>query len=228
MFTGIVTHVGRVTRIEALGGDTRLTIAADNGYFSDVALGDSISVGGACLTAVQLEGESFAADVSVETLNVTTLGTLREGDRVNLEKALRLCDRLGGHLVSGHVDGVGRVVSIQPDARSQRWTFEAPQAIARYIAVKGSICVDGVSLTVNEVDGCRFGVNLIPHTLEVTTFQFRREGDSVNLEVDLLARYAERLSQTSAWAKPDDEVDGTGMAATALTLVAAVISDDTP
>jgi riboflavin synthase len=193
MFTGIVTTVGRVARIEALGADMRLTIAASQEYFSDVVLGDSISVGGVCLTAVKLEDDAFVADVSVETLGVTTLGTLREGDAMNLEKALRLADRLGGHLVSGHVDGIGRVVSITPDARSLRWVFEVSQALARYIAVKGSVCVDGVSLTVNEVQAARFGVNLIPHTMHATTFGARKVGDAVNIEVDLVARYLERL-----------------------------------
>jgi len=193
MFTGIVTTVGRIARIQALGGDTRLTIAGSSDYFSDVALGDSISVAGVCLTAVQLEGDRFAADVSVETLTVTTLGTLREGDPVNLEKALRLADRLGGHLVSGHVDGVGKIISITPDARSLRWVFEVPKPLSRYTAVKGSVCIDGVSLTVNEVDGVRFGVNLIPHTLQATTFGARQVGDTVNIEVDLVARYLERL-----------------------------------
>jgi riboflavin synthase len=195
MFTGIVQILGTVVRLEARGGDTRLVIDTGSGYLDDVALGDSISVGGVCLTAVELDGAHFASDVSVETLRVTTLGALREGDRVNLEKALRFSDRLGGHLVSGHVDGVGRVVSVEPAARSQRWVFEAPVSIARYIAVKGSICVDGVSLTVNEVDGRRFAVNLIPHTLEVTTFRHRVVDDAVNLEVDVVARYVERLSQ---------------------------------
>ena len=195
MFTGIVQNIGRIARIERRGGDTRLSVAAGDGYLADVAIGDSICVGGVCLTAVELDGEQFAADVSVETLTVTTLGALVEGSPVNLEKALRLADRLGGHLVSGHVDGVGRVVSITPDARSQRWTFDAPPALARYIAVKGSICIDGVSLTVNEVVGNRFGVNLIPHTIAATTFHARAAGDAVNLEVDLVARYVERLSQ---------------------------------
>ncbi len=198
MFTGIVQDIGHVARIEPRGGDTRLVIAAAGLNLSDVAIGDSIAVAGVCLTAIALDGHTFAADVSVETLSCTTLGTLREGAAVNLEKALRLTDRLGGHLVSGHVDGVGRVVSITPDARSQRWIFEVPRELVRYIAAKGSVCVDGVSLTVNEVDGTRFGVNLIPHTVEVTTFGARRIDDAVNVEVDLLARYVERLHATDA------------------------------
>lgn len=196
MFTGIVQAIGHIARIEARGGDSRLVIGAASLDLSDVAIGDSIAVGGVCLTAVALDGATFAADVSVETLSRTTLGTLREGAPVNLEKALRLADRLGGHLVSGHVDGVGRVIAVTPEARSQRWTFEVPRELARYIAAKGSVCIDGVSLTVNEVDGARFGVNLIPHTLEVTTFGERRVGDAVNIEVDLVARYVERLRAT--------------------------------
>ncbi len=155
--------------------------------------GDSIAVAGVCLTALDIDAARFAADVSNETLALTTLGRLPAGAAVNLEKALRLSDRLGGHLVSGHVDGVGTVVAIEGDARSQRWTFAAPVALARYIAVKGSVCVDGASLTVNAVDGARFAVNLIPHTQAVTTFGQRRVGDAVNIEVDLIARYAERL-----------------------------------
>ena len=193
MFTGIIQGTGTIARSEARGGDVRLTIVAPALDFSDIAIGDSISVSGVCLTAVDLGNHTFAADVSTETLALTTLGGLRDGDAVNLEKALRFSDRLGGHLVSGHVDGVGRIVSIEPDARSQRWTIEAPLELARYIAAKGSICVDGVSLTVNAVEGARFSVNLIPHTVEVTTFAQRRPGDRVNLEVDMMARYAERL-----------------------------------
>jgi riboflavin synthase len=146
-----------------------------------------------CLTVVSLEARGFGADVSNETLSLTTLGKHKAGDPVNLEKALRLADRLGGHLVSGHVDGVGKVVSVTPDGRSLRWTFEVPAALARYIASKGSICIDGTSLTVNEVAGNRFGVNLIPHTVEHTAFQARRAGDAVNIEVDVVARYIERL-----------------------------------
>lgn len=193
MFTGIVQAVGRVAAIERRGGDVRLVIDSAGLGLGDVAPGDSIAVAGVCLTAIELDGPCFAADVSVETLDHTTLGALRAGDPVNLEKALRLADRLGGHLVSGHVDGVGKVLDVREDARSQRWTFEAPAALARYIATKGSICIDGTSLTVNEVEGARFGVNLIPHTVECTTFRVRRPGDAVNLEVDMVARYVERL-----------------------------------
>jgi len=194
MFTGIIQTVGLVASIERHGADARLTIVANDLGFDDVAIGDSICVSGVCLTAVALDGTQFAADVSVETLSRTTLGGLQIGAGVNLEKSLRLADRLGGHLVSGHVDGVGKVVSVAADARSQRWTFELSDALARYVAAKGSICIDGVSLTVNEVQRNRFGVNLIPHTIEVTTFRDKRAGDAVNIEVDLIARYVERLS----------------------------------
>jgi len=193
MFTGIVQTTGTIARLEARGGDTRLHVRAAALDLSDVAIGDSICVSGVCLTAIALDAATFAADVSTETLSCTTLGMLQSGQCVNLEKSLRLADRLGGHLVSGHVDGVGRVLAVAPDARSQRWTFELPPALARYVAAKGSICVDGVSLTVNEVDANRFGVNLIPHTVEVTTFRDKQAGDAVNIEVDLIARYVERL-----------------------------------
>ena len=194
MFTGIIQAIGHVAASEPRGGDRRLLIDATALALDDVSEGDSIAVAGVCLTALDITRETFAADVSVETLGLTTLGTLKPGDAVNLEKALRLSDRLGGHLVSGHVDGLGRVVAVHREARSQHWTFEVPPVLARYIAVKGSVCIDGVSLTVNDVDGVRFGVNLIPHTQAVTTFGARRIGDRVNIEVDLMARYAERLS----------------------------------
>ena len=192
MFTGIVQAVGTIRRIEASGGDLRLFVDA-SAVAAESAVGDSLCVSGVCLTVVAREGGIHAFDVSVETLALTTLGALHVGDAVNLEPALRLSDRLGGHLVSGHVDGVGRVVAIAPDARSQRWTFEVPAALSRYIAAKGSICVDGVSLTLNDVGANRFGVNLIPHTVEATTFHGKRAGDAVNVEVDLIARYVERL-----------------------------------
>ena len=202
MFTGIVQATGRIARIEKRGGDVRLVVTAAGIEPAEIALGDSICVSGCCLTVVAREGDTLAFDVSNESLSLTTLGGLRDGDAVNLEKALRLSDRLGGHLVSGHVDGVGSIVSVAPDARSQRWVLEAPAALARYIAAKGSICVDGVSLTVNAVAGRRFEVNLIPHTVEVTTFADRRVGDRVNLEADMLARYVERLSQASPHPNP--------------------------
>jgi riboflavin synthase len=193
MFTGIIETIGAISRIERSGGDVRLHVHSGALGLDDIKVGDSISVSGVCLTAIDIDGPVFAADVSVETLARTTLGALRPGDPVNLEKAMRLSDRLGGHLVAGHIDGVGRVVSIGSDARSQRWLFELPAELARYVAPKGSICIDGVSLTVNEVDGARFGVNLIPHTIEATTFKTRRADDAVNLEVDLIARYLERM-----------------------------------
>lgn len=198
MFSGIVQAVGKVASIQAHGGDVRLEVDADGLGVDGVALGDSICVAGVCLTVVAIDASRLAFDVSNETLSCTSLGTLQPGSGVNLEKALRLADRLDGHLVSGHVDGVGRVLSIEPDARSQRWTFEVPAELAKYIAGKGSVCVDGTSLTVNETDGARFGVNLIPHTIAVTTFKDKRVGDAVNIEVDLIARYVERLLQPSS------------------------------
>lgn len=193
MFTGIIQAVGRIARLEPRGGDVRLTVDTAGLDMADVALGDSIAVSGVCLTVIEFDASSFAADVSNETLAHTTLGKHKAGDPVNLEKALRLADRLGGHMVSGHVDGAGKVVSVVPDGRSQRWTFEVPSELARYIAHKGSVCIDGTSLTVNEVNGNRFGVNLIPHTVEHTAFSARRPGDAVNIEVDVVARYVERL-----------------------------------
>lgn len=193
MFTGLVQSMGRVARVEARAGDLRLSIEAPGPALDGVAAGDSIAVSGCCLTVAARANDTLAFDLSNETSSLTTLGGLGAGDAVNLEPALRLSDRLGGHLVSGHVDGVGTLVAIETDARSRRWTLEAPAALARFIAAKGSICVDGVSLTVNAVDGACFGVNLVPHTLAHTTFHARRAGDRVNLEVDLLARYVARL-----------------------------------
>jgi len=198
MFTGIIQAIGTIARVEPRSGDTRLVIDATGLDMADVAIGDSVCVSGVCLTAVAIDASTFAADVSTETLSCTTLGMLKSGDCVNLEKSLRLADRLGGHLVSGHVDGVGQVVAVEPDARSQRWAFEVPSALSRYIAAKGSVCIDGVSLTVNEVAANRFGVNLIPHTIGATTFQDKRVGDAVNIEVDLIARYVERLHGISS------------------------------
>ncbi|HJU27266.1 MAG TPA: riboflavin synthase [Rhodanobacteraceae bacterium] len=197
MFTGIIQCTGTLAHIEPCGGDLRLVVDAPGLDLADVAIGDSVAVSGCCLTVVDSGGAALAFDVSRETLSLTTLGALREGDPVNLEKALRLSDRLGGHLVSGHVDGVARIVSIEPDARSQRWWIEATQPLSRYVPAKGSVCLDGVSLTVNEVDGVRFSVNLIPHTIEVTTFARRVPGDALNLEVDMMARYVERLCARS-------------------------------
>ena len=204
MFTGIIQSVGRIARLEPRGGDVRLVVDTAELDLGDVQLGDSIAVSGVCLTAVTLEARGFSADVSNETLSLTTLGKLKAGDPVNLEKALRLADRLGGHLVSGHVDGLGKVASITPDGRSQRWSFDVPTALARYIAAKGSVCIDGTSLTVNEVAGQRFGVNLIPHTVEHTAFHARRVGDAVNIEVDVIARYVEQLLRAGEAPKLDE------------------------
>ena len=193
MFTGIVQSVGGVAGIEPKGGDVRLRITPGKLDLADVAPGDSIAVNGVCLTVVELSGEGFAADVSRETLSLTTLGDLAAGSPVNLEKALTLATRLGGHLVSGHVDGLGRIIERHDDARSVRFTIQAPAGLARYIAHKGSICVDGTSLTVNAVRGARFELNIVPHTLQETIMGGYRPGRAVNLEVDLVARYLERL-----------------------------------
>lgn len=195
MFTGIVTDIGRVRSREDRG-DVRFVIATsyDSG---SIDMGASISCAGACLTVVAKgldeSGNWFAVDVSGETLSKTTLGDWKEDTPVNLERALRLGDELGGHFVLGHVDGVGKIVSRKPEGDSTRFVFEAPADLAKYIAPKGSVVIDGVSLTVNEVEGNRFGVNIIPHTAEMTTFGRRQVGDSVNLEVDALARYVARL-----------------------------------
>lgn len=196
MFTGIITAIGTVTGVEDLGRDRRLHIDAGDLDLSDIAIGDSICVSGVCLTVVTTDGRGFAADVSSETLSCTTLDRFEEGSRVNLEKALRLGDRLGGHLVSGHTDGTGTVLDVHRDARSLRCLIRAPQGLARYICSKGSVCVDGVSLTVNEVTGTDFGVNIIPHTAAATTFSGCAPGAVVNLEVDVIARYLERLNQS--------------------------------
>lgn len=193
MFTGIIQAIGTITRIEPKGGDCRLTVATGKLPFEDVKLGDSIAVNGVCLTAVELGDRFFAADVSRETLSRTTLGEAKAGTHVNLELALLPTTRLGGHLVSGHVDGVGAVVDKHSEARSVRFIIETPPGLAKYIAEKGSVCVDGISLTVNEVNGNRFGVNIVPHTLAETTLGETVTGQRVNLEVDILARYLERL-----------------------------------
>ena len=193
MFTGIVKTKGTISAIERRGGDARMTITAPDLPWGDYDVGDSISVNGVCLTAVELLADGFVTDVSVETLNVTTLMQAWQGDAVNLEPALRIGDALGGHLVSGHVDGIGVVISRSEDARSIRLAFEVPPELARYIAKKGSVCVDGVSLTINEVSGNTFSLNIIPHTTEVTTMGEFDTGTTVNIEVDLLARYIERM-----------------------------------
>jgi riboflavin synthase len=193
VFTGIVQELGRVQSLEQRSGDTRLTIEVQHLALDRMQVGDSICVQGCCITAIGLQKSSFQADLSRETLALTTLGELRAGSVVNLEPALRAGDPLGGHLVSGHVDGIARVVSRASDARSVRLSFEVPGELARYIARKGSVTLDGVSLTVNEVEGARFGVNLIPHTQDVTTLGRLDVGARVNLEVDQIARYLERL-----------------------------------
>ncbi len=193
MFTGIIEGLGSLIGSEARGGDVRLRIAAGSLAFEDVCLGESIAVNGVCLTVVDFDAASFQADASNETLALTTLGALETGALVNLERAMRPTDRLGGHLVSGHVDGLGKVLAIEDDARAQRWRFAAPQSLLKYIAKKGSICVDGVSLTVNEVDAEGFEVALIPHTVSHTAFAHTGVGDAVNIEIDLVARYVERL-----------------------------------
>jgi riboflavin synthase len=193
LFTGIVQTKGTIGAIEKRGGDVRMTITAPGLPWDDYEVGDSISVSGVCLTAVELLADGFVTDVSVETLNVTTLKQVGQGDAVNLEPALRIGDALGGHLVSGHVDGIGIVISRSEDARSIRLAFEVPTELARYIAKKGSVCVDGVSLTINEVSGNTFSLNIIPHTAAVTTMGAYEAGTTVNIEVDLLARYIERM-----------------------------------
>jgi riboflavin synthase len=192
MFSGIIADVGAIERAEDRQGGLRLTVATQRLGMDDVQLGDSIAVNGVCLTVVEMSGNNFVVDVSRETLDCT-IGLDRQGAHVNLEKALRLSDRLGGHLVSGHVDGVGEVVSFDDIGESWRLVVRAPQELAKYVAMKGSITINGVSLTVNRVDGAEFEVNLIPHTLEVTTLSELKAGSKVNLEIDLIARYVERM-----------------------------------
>jgi len=193
MFTGIIESIGKIAKMEKRGGDVRLHIATGKLDLSDVALGDSIAVNGVCLTAVVLPGDGFVADVSNETLSLTSLGQLSTGSPVNLEKALTMSTRLGGHLVSGHVDGLGEVIAKSEDARSIRFTVKAPDELAKYIAHKGSVTVDGTSLTVNAVKGAEFELNIVPHTAQETIMSEYEVGRKVNLEVDLVARYLERL-----------------------------------
>lgn len=195
MFTGIIQAVGEIRAVEAIGGDVRLRVGVGDLSLERVELGDSIAVSGVCLTVIEFAADEFAADVSQETLQLTTLGHAEAGSRVNLEPSLTLSAPLGGHLVSGHVDGIGEVVSLEPDARSTRINFEMPEALARYVAKKGSIAIDGTSLTVNEVGDRKFSVNIVPHTLERTIMGRYEPGTRVNLEVDLVARYLERLNQ---------------------------------
>lgn len=193
MFTGIVQGVGTVRAIEPRGGDVTIVIDTGEVSIADVALGGSIAVCGVCLTATRFDHAGFAADVSRETLSLTTLGDWSSGTKVNLEKALLAGQALGGHYVTGHIDGVGEVVARHDDARSVRLEFRVPAGLAHYVARKGSICIDGASLTVNGASGDRFDVNLVPHTLEVTTLGQLQPGHRVNLEVDVIARYVERM-----------------------------------
>ena len=206
MFTGIITAVGTIAALQPRGGDMRLRIATGKLDLSDVQLGDSIAVSGVCLTAIELPGDGFWADASRETLELTILGEIAPGMHDNLEKALTPTTRLGGHLVSGHVDGIGTVSEWRPDGRSWRLRVQAPDALARYIAAKGSICVDGVSLTVNRVDGAAFELNIVPHTLAETTLANFQVGRRVNLEVDLIARYLERLLLGDRAARPGGDL----------------------
>ena len=195
MFTGIIQAVGRIAQIESGEQDIRLRIETGKLPLAEVSLGDSIASSGVCLTVTELPGDGFWADVSPETLSLTTLGTKGVGDAVNLETSLTLNTPLGGHLVSGHVDGVGRIDSVTEDARFWRVRVAAPEKLARYIAMKGSICVDGTSLTVNQVEGASFELTIIPQTWEETVFSEYQAGSPVNLEVDVIARYLERLMQ---------------------------------
>jgi riboflavin synthase len=196
MFTGIITDIGRVLDV-VKRGDTRLRIATAFDVRS-IDIGASIACSGACLTVVSKGDDWFAVDASAETLACTTLGSWGTGTRVNLERALRVGDELGGHIVTGHVDGVAKVVERRPEGESIRLTFEVPNELSRFIASKGAVAIDGVSLTVNEVSGQRFGVNLIPHTQKMTTFGSTAVGATVNLEIDVLARYVARLSEAES------------------------------
>lgn len=193
MFTGLIQGVGRLRALEPSGGDIRIHIDTGSLPFGAPEMGESIAVNGVCLTVVHFDDASFSADVSTETLSLTTLGGLAEGAMLNLERALQPTERLGGHMVSGHVDGVGRVLDVHEDARAQRWRFQMPKELAKYVAKKGSISVDGVSLTVNAVDDATFEVALVPHTVSHTAFADTKVGDAVNLEIDVVARYVERL-----------------------------------
>jgi len=192
MFTGIIEELGVVRGIRSRSGGMRLSIAGKV-VLEEMKIGDSISVNGACLTVVEIDDTIFSADVSRETLDRSTLGRLRIGDRVNLERPMRLSDRLGGHLVSGHVDGVGVIRGIIKKGDTSVFTFEAPPDLSRYLIYKGSVAIDGISLTVNEIDGNRFTVTIIPHTARMTTLGFKKIGDTVNLEADMIGKYVERF-----------------------------------
>jgi len=195
MFTGIVAATGKLKSRVSYDGDLRIRFDVPPAMMEGCKIGDSISISGVCLTMLEPDETGFSADVSVETLDKTSLGKRRQGDSVNLELAMRVSDRLGGHMVSGHVDGLAKLLSRVGDARSERFVFETDRTLARYIAPKGSACLDGVSLTVNEVDDNCFSICIIPHTLEVTTLGVLAVGEEVNLEVDLIARYLDRLNQ---------------------------------
>ncbi len=206
MFTGIIQAIGTIANIETQSGDCRLSINTGKLPMAGTALGDSIAVNGVCLTAVNLGKQQFTADVSGETLSRTSLQKIQVGTQVNLELALTPSTRMGGHIVSGHVDGLGTVVDKRQDARSIRFQIQTPNELAKYIAEKGSICIDGISLTVNEVNGTIFGINIVPHTLIETTLGTTQSGQQVNLEVDLLARYMERLMQGDKATQPHSGV----------------------
>jgi len=193
MFTGIIEAVGRINNIEPVGGDMRLHVYTDLLNMADVKLGDSIAVNGVCLTAIEFDANGFVADVSNETITLTSLKDLAAGSEVNLEKALLPTTRLGGHLVSGHVDGLGEVLSIKEESRSIRIIIRSPDELKHYIAMKGSICIDGTSLTVNKITNTDFEINIVPHTQQQTIIKNYKLGTKVNLEVDLIARYLERL-----------------------------------
>jgi riboflavin synthase len=203
MFTGIVKAKGRIRSLKKQGGDLCMTVESNGLDWATYEVGESISVNGVCLTATAVHDDGFDADVSMETMKVTALGKLRKGSAVNLEPSISLGERLGGHLVSGHVDGVGAVVARESDARSVRLKIEVPNKIGRYLAKKGSVCVDGVSLTINEVSAQTFEVNIIPHTVEETIIGDYTIGSAVNIEVDLLARYIERLLEHDEMADAD-------------------------
>ena len=208
MFTGIIQSVGTILNLKEKGGDVALSVQVGQLDMADVALGDSIAVNGVCLTAISFGDDYFTADVSRETLSLTSLGGLSKGSSVNLEKALTLQTRLGGHMVSGHVDGLATVASRHTDGRSERFTITAPDELAKYIAAKGSVTIDGVSLTVNKVNGADFELNIVPHTLVETIIGNYQTGTKINLEVDVVARYLERLLQGDNAAKKDAKETG--------------------
>ncbi len=197
MFTGIIQSIGKISAIKTGSLDSRLTVNVGNMLFTDVEMGESISINGACMTVVEFDLSSFSADVSRESLALTTLGRLKAGSVVNLERAMQLSDRLGGHLVSGHIDGLGQVTQCVAEGKSTRYVIRVPDELAKYIAHKGSVCVDGVSLTVNEVNGSEFSLQIIPHTQQETIFSEYLLGSEVNIEVDIIARYLERLLDKS-------------------------------